>query len=339
MKISGKVLNVGDGDAIIIIAQKGNDNLLIVIDGGNKSYGQKVLIEVKKICDEYNKKAPDLIVCTHYDSDHIAGIITLVDEFKNDIKDIWIHQPRGVIKESLKTAPKVLEYIYNKSGMLNFNEHVLYQNYLAAPKFNEYRYIIESVGQLNELISLIKKYKIPTQEPIAGVCKIINWDEIKVIGPTQEYYDKVFDKQDNLLQIFQEEYDDLILENAKNKPLLISNPCEMLKKVSNITPTNKASAVIRFDCEDGKYLFTADAGIESLKNTLGYPESIKNMKFLKIPHHGSNNNISKELIDLINPEIAFNSGKNHEDPEVILCLKSNTNRIVKTTKELGDLEF
>lgn len=339
MKISGKILNVGDGDAIIIVAEKDNEKLLIVIDGGNKTYGNKVLTEVNHFCNTLGKEAPDLIICTHYDSDHIAGVITLVNEFKNKIKKIWIHKPKGVLKESLKTAPKVLNYIYYKSGVLNFNEHVLYQNYLASPNYDDYRLVIESVGQLNELLGLIKLYNITSDEPIANKCLYKGWEEIKVIGPTSDYYNSVFEKQENLLQIFQEEYYDLILENNKRKIFNHENPCELLKTKSQITPTNKASAIIRFDCEEGRYLFTADAGIESLKNTLGYPESIKNMKFLKIPHHGSNNNISKELIDLINPEIAFNSGKNHEDLEVILCIKSNKDRIVKTTKEDGDLEF
>jgi beta-lactamase superfamily II metal-dependent hydrolase len=340
MKITGKVLNVGDGDAIIIHVQKETKDLLIVIDGGDTTWGKKVSDEVDGFCKKLKKEAPDLIVCTHYDSDHIAGIITLIEKYQNKIKMIWIDQPKGVVKEALRAAPNVLAYIQSKKNMLTkINEFSVYQNYLASPNYEKYGLVLESLTQLNTVIELIKKYNIPTKEPIAGKCEYTGWEEIKVIGPTQEYYNKVFLKQNNLLQIFQEEYEDLLLESKKVKAPASTNPCDLLKKTSNITPTNKASAIIRFDCEDGKYLFTGDAGIESLKSVIGYPESITKMKFLKIPHHGSNNNMSKELVDIILPKIAYNSGDGYEDKEVIDCIKRVPGIVVKTTKADSDLDF
>jgi len=339
MKIQGKILDVKDGDAIIIQASKEGEHLIVVIDGGDRGHGAKVLKEVQQCCENLGKEGPDLVVCTHYDSDHIAGIITLIEYYKSKIKKIWIHQPKGVIKDSLRAAPMVLEYISNKAEPLDFNGFVLHQNYLSANQLEKYKLVIESVDQLNTLLGLIKKYKIPTEQPIAGKCFVSGWAEIGVIGPTEQYFSKVFEKQNSLLQIFQEEYEDMILEDVRKKSITGTNPCEALKKTSDITPTNKASAIIRFDCEDGNYLFTADAGIESFTETLGYPESIQQLKFLKVPHHGSINNISKELIELMDPEIAYSSGDRYEDKEVIACLRRKEGRVVLTTKESGDLTF
>ncbi|EJG03205.1 ComEC/Rec2 family competence protein [Flavobacterium sp. F52] len=340
MKISGKILNVKDGDAIVIKAYNDEDSLLIVIDGGKKSYSSKVINELEKCCDEMEKEGPDLVVCTHYDSDHIAGIIAIIDHFKNKIKKVWVHQPQGVLKDSLNAAPLVLEHIENNQKVLTTTDaYLLHQNYLSAEHHDEYKLIIETVEDLNILLDKIQAYQIITEEPIVGECKIEGWEEIKVIGPKRNYFDKVFGKPQSLLQLFQDEYIHLIKQNILKENFTSADPCSLLKTRSDITATNKASAIIRFDCEDGRYLFTADAGIESLKETEGYPESIKDVRFLKIPHHGSNNNISKELIEIINPEIAYNSGNIHEDAEVIACLRKKAGRIVKTTKEFGDLEF
>jgi beta-lactamase superfamily II metal-dependent hydrolase len=63
------------------------------------------------------------------------------------------------------------------------------------------------------------------------------------------------------------------------------------------------------------------------------------MTFLKIPHHGSINNLSQELINIINPQIAYNSGNRYEDSEIIDCIKKKSTRVVRTTKFEGDLPF
>ncbi|MGZ7069119.1 MAG: MBL fold metallo-hydrolase, partial [Methanobacterium sp.] len=271
MDISGKVLNVGDGDAIIIHAKKDKTDLLIVIDGGDTTFGKKVSDEVDLFCKKLGKEAPDLIVCTHYDSDHIAGVITLIEKYQKKIKMIWIAQPKGAIIETLKAATSVNEHIHDKTHKLTgINEEIIHKNYLASPHRIEYGYVIESLSQLNKVTELIKKYDIPTKEPIAGKCEYAGWEEIKVIGPTLEYYTKVFAGK-NILEIFQEESDNFIFESKKIKTIISGNPCDLLKTTSNITPTNKASAIIRFDCANGKYLFTGDAGIESLKSVVDYP--------------------------------------------------------------------
>lgn len=338
MKISGRVLNVGDGDAIIIKAEKNQESLLIIIDGGNTCDQKKVLNEIDQYCVDLKKDAPDLIVCTHYDSDHIAGVISLIEKYQNKIKMIWIHQPRGVLEDAFRIAPMVLENITRNKVLTDINVFRIKNSYSTSNNRAEFLFIIESIRQLSNVVELIKKYKIPTAEPFAG-CKYTGWEEIKVIGPTLKYYNSIFNSITNITEIFDNEFDNRILESNKIKLKIIGNPCDLLKTNSVISKTNKASVIIKFKCENGNYLFTGDAGIESFKNTMGYPDSIRNMKFLKIPHHGSNNNISKELVDLINPEIAYNSGDKYEDEEVIDCLRRVTGRVVRTTKKDGDLDF
>lgn len=339
MKISGKVLNVQDGDAIIIHAEKNKKDLLIVIDGG-EGHGTEVCNTVDAYCKQLKKEAPDLIVCTHFDEDHISGVIDLIEKYQSKIKMIWIHQPVAVVKELFESAGPVLERIYNKNMNIKLNEFALHQNYMVSENHEKFRVILEKIKKIELLFKSIEKYKIPTTQPFAEQCAINGWEEIKVIGPTEEYYNKVFKKANTILEFFTEEYEGMLLEQKRvvaYKPS--DDPCAILKTYSAITPTNKASVIISFECEDGKYLFTGDAGIESMKQTIGYPDYIRNLKFLKIPHHGSNNNMSKELVDIMKPKIAYNTGARHQDQEVIDCIAKVPGITVKTTKRDGDLTF
>lgn len=339
MQVSGTMLNVGDGDAIILTLERSaGQKLLIVIDGGNISYGNAVTQRVKEKCQELDKEGPDLVVCTHYDSDHIAGIISLVEHFGNKIKEIWIHEPPDVIKRAIAASKLVLEKIMAQPVKLTEDANALHLLYRSG-NIKNYQMIIESVDQLKELVELITNHGIPKKQPIAGECSYANWPEIQVIGPTTSYFEKVFGQLNSPTAFASDEYEHLLLENELTPKKIQGDPCAKLKKTSNITATNKASAIIKIEFGAAKLLFTADAGIESFQACQGYPGSISNLTFLKVPHHGSNNNISKELIEIMKPEYAYSSGNRHEDPEVIGCLQKNARKEVKTTKKDGELRF
>lgn len=68
------VLNVGQGDAILIQSPHGEN---ILIDGGPD---QKVLTELADVLPFFNKTF-DYIILTHPDKDHIAGLISVLKRF------------------------------------------------------------------------------------------------------------------------------------------------------------------------------------------------------------------------------------------------------------------
>ena len=66
-------LPVKHGDAFIIECVRGDTQGVVVVDGGPRSCG----FELKRKLNELG--TPDLMVLTHYDEDHIGGILQLVD--------------------------------------------------------------------------------------------------------------------------------------------------------------------------------------------------------------------------------------------------------------------
>ena len=74
-------LPVSRGDSFYL--QK--DKKRILVDGGDK--GNKILNFMEDIC---NTDYLDILICTHNDSDHAGGIITLLDGWYGNIKEVWL---------------------------------------------------------------------------------------------------------------------------------------------------------------------------------------------------------------------------------------------------------
>src|SRR5690554_3254284 len=85
------MLSLGNADSIIVWLKGGKfENYVILIDGGNRIDGEKVISHLNKhILPKAYKRAPDLVICTHHDKDHIGGLIKVVDHYGSNIGRVW----------------------------------------------------------------------------------------------------------------------------------------------------------------------------------------------------------------------------------------------------------
>jgi beta-lactamase superfamily II metal-dependent hydrolase len=336
--VRGEVLNVGDGDAILLTLEKPGKSLFVVLDGGDESYSSKLLEKVKGRCTELQKDGPDLVICTHYDSDHIAGLITLAEYFGNKIKRIWMHKPPPVVAENYGL---LLEALDQASGRVELSESARAFKALRLTRNdpnNRFGFLLESINQAKNLLKIIGDKGIPWEEPFAGECFLKDWPELNILGPTRAFFEKLFQKS-TINEWFSKEFNTYIDEDLKGGIPIGSDPCQRLKTNPTTSSINQASVILRIDVGVKKLLFPGDAGLKSFENVVNYPASIQKMSFLKIPHHGSANNITRGLIDLIDPDCAFNSGNTYENPDVMRCLEAKSGRTVKTTRNGNDLAF
>jgi beta-lactamase superfamily II metal-dependent hydrolase len=59
-------------------------------------------------------------------------------------------------------------------------------------------------------------------------------------------------------------------------------------------------------------LFTGDAGAESLQRLLDYHD-LAGCNWMQIPHHGSINNMTQDLVDFFRPQVAYVSAGGNDD--------------------------
>lgn len=351
--MNGKItlLNVGDGDAIIVSLDKNDDNLIMVIDGGeHRHYQEKVRPALRTLLEEKGKKGPDIVVATHYDRDHIGGLIPLIDEFIDEIKEVWVHRS----PELNQKVNSILESKLNGGHMKSHEEFIFeHQLIIQNPSIKEEairtksKILIESLGDLETFLGKIPSDKV---KHVYHDYSFSDWPEVRVLGPTEDFYNELFPQTKTLEELVIEETVDFMNEGIANElkrfnilTVHLDNPCKILKNdtTAKLTPTNRASIIIAIDNADKRFLFTGDAGISSFKAIPDWKTELANLYWLKIPHHGSDNNISTEIVNVMKPYYADNSGDRHQDDHVLGCIEKNNRWIgpLRSTKNGNDLNI
>ena len=352
MNVKINILNVKDGDAIIVELVKSGQSLVMVVDGGEPAYYKKKMKPVLEVVlKAHGKKAPDIVVCTHCDSDHIGGLIPLLIDYGADVGEVWVHKIPAALKEYITQAQLLLGNagLKHTQSWDNRRLSLLLESYpadrqvLAEQKIG---LLLESLPQLQQLMDVIPPQKLV--EAFTNARPLAAWPEVSILGPTRAYFNTLFPPNKSFESfiaeevpagLFLTEQESFLRKQAK---LAGIKPCDRLKtqEEAKLTNTNKASIIIAIDAQEGRYLFTGDAGIDSLKNISDWQNALKDLYFLKVPHHASNNNLSKELCEVMQPVYAFSSGDTYQDDEVLDCLKSKArNKQTRTTKTDGNLTF
>ena len=150
-----------------------------------------------------------------------------------------------------------------------------------------------------------------------------------------------------------EEYKALT-DTIKQKDIAVSNPLAGTQmKVGDISldfvwpqeigsrSINELSLVFNLRYGEFDALFTGDIEPGAIDEVI-QTGKIYDIDYLKVPHHGSRNGLSYELLEISNPELAvISSGKNnrygHPSPEVIKLLSDQGTKILRTDLQ-GEVE-
>jgi beta-lactamase superfamily II metal-dependent hydrolase len=103
---------------------------------------------------------------------------------------------------------------------------------------------------------------------------------------------------------------------------------------STVSRINLVSAIIEITAGEDKFLFTADAGIASFENIPDYEQRLKDLFWLKVPHHASRNNFTGTLCELMSPKVAAISGAARIEPAIVACLQKRSCRVERTMSTL-----
>lgn len=302
-------LPVKHGDAFIIECVRGDTQGFVVVDGGPRSCG----FELKRKLNELG--TPDLMVLTHYDEDHIGGILQLVDTCLDDnmipAKEVWA----------------------NCAGHVE----------VAASKYTNAAHGMQLSVRLNELA---RQHGMVWRNDLHEGMEF-DWPfaSIEVISPTEDVMKMVIEKQkDEARQLLNATPKDTIdLEKPLDK-LAKEIPSEPnLKKENELA--NAASIAFILRCDNLSILMLGDSYPQNVERYLreekGYSEENPLVvDFVKVSHHGSRNNTSNSLLDIIQCDkfiISTNGGNgrsNHPDRTTIAHILCHTKRKMDTKVHL-----
>lgn len=296
------------GDAIIIKTVTGSHPFIIVVDGGPQGTADEIaqqLMELGHI---------DLMVLTHFDEDHIQGLIKYVEQFKNKqlpVDKFWCNCAQKI---DLPSDTLISEARYENANTLS--------EYLREQAKQNSSFIwIENIDTSIAPIDL-GDLKIDILSPSDAILSELKTDY-------DEYAETHgwFDKEDKDTEIALVNYNP-----DKDKTL------EELSKADSVRSVNlwnKASIAFLLQAEGKKVLMLGDADADVVADcleTLNGKESVTDIDLIKLSHHGSKHNISKRLMSLIrcNNYIISTNGGNvnfcHPDRKTLALILRSANR-------------
>ncbi|WP_169304341.1 ComEC/Rec2 family competence protein [Pedobacter frigoris] len=302
------MLKAFHGDSILINTYDAHGQAFnILIDGGTSKTFDTVLKRELKAVLKIN-----LMILTHIDSDHIKGLIKF-------------------IKSNHFDASQVLHYWFNSKNIkfiisgenISYGQAKNFEELLIEKKVNPAK-ITEGITAENTKVladGISAVILSPTQAILDRLYK--DWEELKV-----QFFLPVNDVPMSKIvqsQIVRGKLNILALERFKPDKTVLSDIF------------NSSSIAMILNTFDLKLLLLADSRPEIViaeLQRLGYSANNKlKVDYVKISHHGSINNTSNDLLDLIDCDrfiISTNggSGKHHfPDREVIARIIHHPERV------------
>ncbi|HGN1330517.1 TPA: ComEC/Rec2 family competence protein [Proteus mirabilis] len=327
-------LSIGDkssGDSIFFRTLRDyKHESLMLIDGG---YAGDAVNILKTMDEWYETREIQDMVLTHGDSDHINGLIALLESDENlTVGTLWALFPWNYSAELIND-----EYFKSRNSV----------KYLS----DELKRVFKSLAKLEELA---KARNITIKEPFAG--EVIN--KFTVLSPTKEFYlsniasstktaSENLNREKTGMESLKEARSTVfkVIANIKMK----ASPWgEEIFPSEDTSAENNNSVILYTDYLDSNILLTGDAGKKAFDDLIKRKSNILNkIKTFQVPHHGSRRNLSSLILDSLfgnkikkeayNPKIkaVISAGKEDEHHPRNAVVRALMHRNIKvfTTKK------
>lgn len=347
-----KMFKAENGDSFLLKFDNGQN---ILIDMGTHiTYKSEIKDELLKL-NNVNHKI-DLLVVSHIDNDHIGGVIEFIKDNKKHqiikVDEVWhnsyrhlnftkkkivkINQKYKTILKNIKSqyTPQIMNegtsnvtfeqgsslssllYKYNYSWNKSFSNRAIFTDNIISKKIGDIKMILLSPNQ-RKLDRLSSQWLSDLEDELYG----FELSDEDLFNDAFEFY-----MSNKFLQ------DILVNDCSSSIDINFKKLAEYKGKDNSVTNGSSLAFIIEY--KEKKLLFLGDAHEDIILEKLNL---LKNddyeLKFdlLKVSHHGSKNNISKEILDLVNVDkfIFSTNGKYHNHPDLECLAKiilSNPNR-------------
>jgi beta-lactamase superfamily II metal-dependent hydrolase len=271
-------LPVGNGDRAgdAIVLRYGNlygprqGQRVIVVDGGFADTAESVVSLVR---DFYGTDFVDLVVSTHPDADHSAGLAVVLDELA--VGELWMHLPW---RHRVDIARMIQDGRVTDASVS------------AALR--------RDLEDARALEAIARRKGIRIVEPFTGVS---DGAGLFVLGPDVGYYEgllphfRATPAPKTALEAFFEKLAEATSSVFETLSL------ETLTDDGDTSAENNSSVILLLSWADQQVLLTGDAGAPALTRALdaldaGAP-GFRNLTWVQVPHHDSRRNVGPTLLN------------------------------------------
>ncbi len=301
-KITIDMLDVGKGDSYVVELDNGlEQKYSLIIDGGTMERSDVLISHVQK----YHNNQINLVICTHPDTDHIGGLITLLEHC--NVHDLFLNDPRDVLPEST--------LLQRARDNLTPEEVLVFKS--AFERIDELKEQAAYQGTRHHQITFAN----PQARFVWG-----GWS-VYILGPSENLFRDIWLNEDVVRDWFSS---DIVnnLVNAQPNSSVLDDPSIDTK------PVNNSSIIILIEGYGKKFLFTGDAGKRALRDAMTVRD-ISNLTWLDVPHHGSRRNLDTQIINHFAPQVAYISSPGttkHPRRTVIRALQKAGSVVYSTCK-------
>lgn len=356
-----KMLPASYGDCFLLTIKDKEKNINILIDGG---LAQTYDLYLKQLLSELGKKGEklDIVINTHIDSDHIKGLISFLKENNKDkfieIGDLWfngLEQITSSYPDSESKATSEDEKIIDNIIRKGYEDEFQQTEKISSKEGCSLSGLIECGGYNHNKVSEGKAIT-----DVLDKIKVAENVSIKIIAPTKveltRLESKWFDELESKNFYFTMPKDEKLANSFeflvsrlktyylafKSKVSSAGDIDLYLSELDNedTSVVNGSSIAFVLEVYDKKFLFLGDAIVKNrekckiIQNLIDeYGENLE-FELIKLPHHGSNCNITKDFINLTSAKeyiISTNSLRyGHPDLDVIanLIIKKHEKKLI-----------
>ena len=247
-----------------------------MVDGGssgNKKFNP-FISEVEKL------PSHDLMILTHHDNDHLIGIKKYIKTHKNDehfpINRLWVNCARSIdFKKNSDLSAAQASSLADTLKEIEKNKGIRWKEYITEG-FCDDTIKFADIYVLNPSDQMLKRF-IPKYEKKAGITSVDKGTDLSAQRSNEDF--KICLKD--------------LAKREKGKPS--ESDYEQFANMVSI------SFIVQCDGLSG--LMLGDSYPDQIVGALdrkGYSKGNKlKVDFVKVAHHGSRNNISNELLDMI----------------------------------------
>jgi metallo-beta-lactamase superfamily protein len=275
-------LPVKRGDSFYLI----DEGKHILVDGG---MCQKQIVQLLD-----NENIPnnhfDVLICTHYDADHLYGIIGILKSQKYTFKELWMPEILGSIGYTISEKKlSILEIFRKENKQVEFEN--IKKDFQNNEKQNENDFYNNELEKLNYLVlrniyrhlKFIDRYKCYYHQGVTFnfYLSLKNITNLLSLCLNSGSYIRWFSFKEEMKA--KEINNNLYPLNSIESGLTQYNLND-LKNALYLTTINKRSLVFKYmNSEKPEILFTADSDLSFIINNI----QLNDNSIITAPHHGS----------------------------------------------------